>query len=246
VKQAAAAAPEATAEPSERRVDTIAATLRAQILSGKYGPGERLPSERELSDRLGVNRASAREALKQLEQLGMIEIRRGGGARVVPLERAGLGVLQHALNVAQPSRELVSQWLDVQELVISGAARFAVERGTDEEFAEAKRLMRKLCESGLAIDQAIRLLDQLTDLIARASRNVVLRMVRDGLTATAQSRSEARKRLLWSRKLLLATMRDVERALDDRDPDAAEASIRKLLRSNRESVLNVICGGPGE
>lgn len=233
---------EASAEPAERRVDSIAATLRAQILSGKYGPGERLPSERELSDRLGVNRASAREALKQLEQLGMIEIRRGGGARVVPLERAGLGVLQHVLNAASPSRELVSQWLDVQELVISGGARFAVERGTPEEFAEAKRLMRKLCEPSTPIDETIRLIDRLTDLIARAGRNVVLRMVRDGLTATAQSRGEARKRLLWSRKTLLATVRVVERALDERDPDAAEASVRKLLRSNRNLVLDVICG----
>jgi GntR family transcriptional repressor for pyruvate dehydrogenase complex len=227
---------------SESRVDAIAATLRSQILGGKYGPGERLPSERELSERLGVNRASAREALKQLEQLGMIEIRRGGGARVVPLERAGLGVLQHVLNATSPSRELVSQWLDVQELVISGGARFAVERGTPEQFAEAKRLMRKLREPNLPIDDAIRVIDQLTDVIARASRNVVLRMVRDGLTATAQSRSEARKRLLWSRKLLLATVRGVERALDERDPDAAEASVRKLLRSNRAMVLDVICG----
>jgi DNA-binding GntR family transcriptional regulator len=106
--------------------------------------------------------------------------------------------------------------------------------------------MRKLCEPKLPIDDAIRVIDQLTDVIARASRNVVLRMVRDGLTATAQSRSEARKRLLWSRKSLLATVREVERALDARDPDAAEASLRKLLRSDRALVLDVICGpAPG-
>jgi len=61
-----------------------------------------LPSERELSERLGVNRASAREALKKLEQLGIISIRRGGGARVLPLEEAGLGALSHMLSAETP------------------------------------------------------------------------------------------------------------------------------------------------
>lgn len=229
-------------EPNESRADAIAATLRSQILSGKYGPGERLPSERELSERLGVNRASAREALKQLEQNGMISIRRGGGARVVPLEEAGLGVLQHFLGGETPQRDLVAQWLDVHELVIAGGARLAVERGTAEEFAEAKRLLRRLTEPSLSGEAYIKLGDELTDLIARASRNVVLRMVRDGLTATAQRRNDARKHLRPARKELLTLARDAERALEDRDPDAAEATIRRLLRSNRALVLDLICG----
>jgi GntR family transcriptional repressor for pyruvate dehydrogenase complex len=230
------------AAPTESRADAIAATLRSQILSGKYGPGERLPSERELSERLGVNRASAREALKQLEQNGMIAIRRGGGARVLPLEEAGLGVLQHVLSADAPQRDLVAQWLDVHELIIAGSARLAVERGTAEEFARAKQLLRRLTEPSLSAEEYIQVGDQLTDLIARASHNVVLRMVRDGLTATAQRRNDARRHLRPARKVLLTLVRDAERALDKRDPDAAEAGVRKLLRSNRALVLDLICG----
>jgi GntR family transcriptional repressor for pyruvate dehydrogenase complex len=228
---------------TESRADAIAATLRSQILSGKYAPGDRLPSERELSERLGVNRASAREALKQLEQTGMISIRRGGGARVLPLEEAGLGVLQHVLSAdASPQRELVSQWLDVHELIIAGSARLAVERGTAEEFAQAKQLLRRLTEPSLSAEAYIKVGDELTDLIARASHNVVLRMVRDELTATAQRRAEARRQLMPARKVILAVVRDAERALDKRDPDAAEAGVRKLLRSNRALVLELLCG----
>jgi GntR family transcriptional repressor for pyruvate dehydrogenase complex len=232
--------------PTESRADAIAETLRSQILSGKYGPGERLPSERELSERLGVNRASAREALKQLEQNGMIAIRRGGGARVLPIEQAGLGVLQHVLRSQTPERELVAQWLDVHELVIAGGARLAVERGTAQEFAEAKRLLRRLTEPALSAEQYIRIGDEITELIARASRNVVLRMVRDGLTATAQQRNDARLQLRPSRKVIMSLVRDAERALDKRDPEAAEAGVRKLLRSNRALVLELICGAERE
>jgi GntR family transcriptional regulator, transcriptional repressor for pyruvate dehydrogenase complex len=224
------------------RAEGIAETLRAQILSGKYAAGERLPSEREIAQRTGANRSSVREALKKLEQLGMISIRRGGGARVVPLEDAGLGVLRHVLGAQQPNREFVAQWLDVHELVIAGAARFAVERGTEDEFDEAKRLLDRLVDTATSDEEFVVTADQLTDLIATASRNVVLRMVRNGLTAEAQRQNDARQRLRASRKELLPIVRDIKRAMDERDPAAAEEGVRRLLRTNRQMVLDLVAG----
>jgi DNA-binding FadR family transcriptional regulator len=229
-------------EKQASRVEEIAAELRAQIVKGKYGPGERLPSERELSERLGVNRASAREALKKLEQLGIISIRRGGGARVLPLEQAGLGALQHMLSAEVPPRELVEQWLDVHALVIAGATRLAVQRATSEEIAEAKRLARRLCDPSLSDDDYVRTNDEMTALIARASRNVVLRMVRDGLTATAQKRHDARKNIRPPRKVMLALVREAETALDARDAPAVEAIVHRLFALTRNVVLDTICG----
>jgi len=79
------------------RPEEIARVLRDDILRGRYGPGERLPSERELAAHLDANRSSVREALKKLEQLRLIEIRRGGGARVSPVDEASLDVLGHLL-----------------------------------------------------------------------------------------------------------------------------------------------------
>jgi GntR family transcriptional repressor for pyruvate dehydrogenase complex len=219
----------------------VAARLREQILGGKYEPGERLPSERELAERLGVHRSSVREALKKLEQLGMIAIR-PGGTRVLPLEQAGLGTLQHALAAKVPDRELVAQWLDVHELVIAGAARFAVERATPEEFAQAKRLLRALCSASLSDDEYLGIYDQLTELIAVASRNVVLRMVRNGLTAAANRRPDARRQVRAPRKLLLPLVGELERAMDARDPAAVEEGVRKLLRLNRALVIDFVAG----
>jgi len=230
-----------TAGPASR-AEGIAEALREQILSGKYGPGERLPSERELAMRIGANRSSVREALKKLEQLGMIAIRPGGGARVVPMEEAGLGALRHALGTKAPDRELVAQWLDVHEIVIAGAARFAVERGTKEEFDEAKRLLRRMVSSSTTDDEFVTIADQLTELVAVASRNVVLRMVRNGLTAAAQRRPDARRKVRGSRKLLLPIVNDIARAMDERNPAAAEEGVRRLLRTNREMVIDFVAG----
>ncbi|WP_152970290.1 FadR/GntR family transcriptional regulator [Frigoribacterium sp. RIT-PI-h] len=57
----------------------IARALLDYILSGQVGPGEKLPSERQLSESFGVGRSVIREALKSLGLLGLVEFRHGGG-----------------------------------------------------------------------------------------------------------------------------------------------------------------------
>ena len=59
----------------QRVAEEIVEQLRSLILTGQYPPGSKLPPERDLSKRLGVNRASLREALKKLEHLGLVRLR---------------------------------------------------------------------------------------------------------------------------------------------------------------------------
>src|SRR5580698_9030367 len=86
----------ATIAPVARQsvVDAVADRLRGDILAGRLRPGTRLPSERELSLALGVNRLTLRASLARLEALGLITTRHGAGS-VVALwrERAGLETL---------------------------------------------------------------------------------------------------------------------------------------------------------
>jgi GntR family transcriptional repressor for pyruvate dehydrogenase complex len=125
--------------------EAIVRELRDEILGGQYRPGERLPSERDLAARIGANRGSIREALKKLEQQRLIEIRPGGGARVTPVQEASLDILEHLLVVdGTPDPVLTAQCLDVLELLLTGAVRFAVERGSDEELARARELLRNM------------------------------------------------------------------------------------------------------
>ena len=57
----------------------VVESLRSMIEADSLIPGDKIPSERELSDRLNVGRSSVREALRALELLGLIETRRGEG-----------------------------------------------------------------------------------------------------------------------------------------------------------------------
>ena len=67
----------------------IHARLRADILGGVYASGEALPSERRLSEELDASRHVVREALKRLQQAGLISISQGGATRVRDWRRHG-------------------------------------------------------------------------------------------------------------------------------------------------------------
>jgi len=68
---------------------TVAREIQNMIQTGVLKPGEKIPSQRELSEQFGVSRASLREALLTLETLGMVKTEAGRGTFVTaPAERA--------------------------------------------------------------------------------------------------------------------------------------------------------------
>jgi GntR family transcriptional regulator, transcriptional repressor for pyruvate dehydrogenase complex len=67
----------------------IHARLRADILGGRYAAGDALPSERRLSEELDTSRHGVREALKRLQQAGLVSISQGGATRVRDWRRHG-------------------------------------------------------------------------------------------------------------------------------------------------------------
>jgi GntR family transcriptional regulator, transcriptional repressor for pyruvate dehydrogenase complex len=75
--------------PRQRVSDAVHEQLRAGILAGRFAPGDALPSERDLSESLGVNRHAVREALKRLDQAGLVHITQGGATRVLDWRRHG-------------------------------------------------------------------------------------------------------------------------------------------------------------
>ena len=128
----------ATLAPVTRQsvVDAVADRLRGEILSGRLRPGTRLPSERELSLALGVNRLTLRASLARLEALGLITTRHGAGTVVASWrERAGLRDARHRssreLKLADPAwHELVRSALELRRILAAEAIALAAERAT--------------------------------------------------------------------------------------------------------------------
>lgn len=85
--------------PSRPKYQRIADDLKAAIESGQYSPGDRLPGESALAEQYGVASLTARQALKILRMEGLVETKRGAGARVIdfrPIRRHGIQRLARA------------------------------------------------------------------------------------------------------------------------------------------------------
>ncbi|WP_210725896.1 transcriptional regulator GlcC [Modicisalibacter radicis] len=115
--------------PSGTRMpDAVAAKLEQLVLDGIIRPGQLLPSERRLCDKLGVSRASLREGLRVLRGKGIIETRQGRGsvvARLIP--RRDDSPLMHLFR---DHPRTLYDLLEVRALLEGESARLAALRGT--------------------------------------------------------------------------------------------------------------------
>ncbi|MCW3817444.1 GntR family transcriptional regulator [Micromonospora sp. DR5-3] len=122
--------------------DHVFGQLRDAIVSGRYRPGETLPGERELATAFEVNRHAVREALRRLQQLGLLRVSQGGATRVLDWRvHAGLDL---ALSLARsgdvlPVETLVRDMLEMRACVGIDAARLCAERGDPAITAEVVR-----------------------------------------------------------------------------------------------------------
>jgi DNA-binding FadR family transcriptional regulator len=116
---------------SADRVSQVAQQLEDDILSGKLAPGELLPSERELSARLGVSRSVVREALGRLTSLGLVRSLHGSGTRVEPPDSKQVRVgYQRLLSRPEYRLEQLAAVRLALETAIASAA--AVHRSADQ------------------------------------------------------------------------------------------------------------------
>ncbi|GAB3498480.1 FadR/GntR family transcriptional regulator [Nocardiopsis coralliicola] len=116
-------------------VDQVIGQLRAQIDSGEWGVGDRIPTESELSEQLEVGRNTVREAVRALAHAGLLEIRQGAGTFVRASSELG-GALRRRLE-----RSRTRENLEVRRALEIEAARLAAVRRTDADLAALDRTL---------------------------------------------------------------------------------------------------------
>ena len=116
-----------------RLAELVTKQLKESIFGGQYRPGQRIPSEHELVKAFGVSRVIIREAIRDLERSGLIEVRRGpkGGAVVQPMRHdAVTSVLRDVLNMGRAKvSDIMEVRLDMEPIV----AGLAAERATNQD-----------------------------------------------------------------------------------------------------------------
>lgn len=131
-------------ERSGRVSERVHEHLRREILDGNLAPGDPVPSERSLATDLQANRHAVREALKRLEQAGLVRIAQGGPTRVLDWrDSGGLEVLLDLVGGARrgaPPLELVRSVLEMRECIGVDAARRSAARAPGETRSRIDRL----------------------------------------------------------------------------------------------------------
>jgi GntR family transcriptional regulator, transcriptional repressor for pyruvate dehydrogenase complex len=112
--------------------DEAISRVKAMISSGELAPGDRLPPEKELAERLGLSRSSMREAVKALEVTRVLDVRRGDGTYVTSLEPARiLDAVSFAVDVQDDASLL--QILSVRRVLEAYATGIAAQRATEDD-----------------------------------------------------------------------------------------------------------------
>lgn len=129
----------------QRVAEEIIHQLRGLILKGSYAPGDKLPPERRLAQELGVNRASLREAIKSLEQMGLVKTRQGDGTRVLDfMQTAGVELVSHLIPIdGKPNLEVLKDVMEFRRWFGREAARLAAERHTADDLKRLDDLVAR-------------------------------------------------------------------------------------------------------
>ncbi|GAA3295782.1 FadR family transcriptional regulator [Dactylosporangium vinaceum] len=162
--------------------------IKGMITSGELGPGDRLPKESDLAERLGLSRNSLREAVKALSMIRVLDVRRGDGTYVTSLEP---DLLLDALSFVVDFHrdDTVPQFLEVRRILEPAATALAATRMTDREIVTLRSVLDELgtdstTEALVANDL------EFHRLIAAGSGNAVLCSLIDGLSGpTARART---------------------------------------------------------
>ncbi|WP_436771669.1 FadR/GntR family transcriptional regulator [Yinghuangia sp. YIM S09857] len=121
--------------------DQVAAQLRAQITSGEWPVGSRIPTEPELVEQLGVARNTVREAVRALAHTGLLDIRQGSGTYVVATSELS-GVMHRRFADADPGHVA-----EVRATLESAAARLAATRRTGKDLRQLDTWLARRAEA---------------------------------------------------------------------------------------------------
>jgi GntR family transcriptional regulator, transcriptional repressor for pyruvate dehydrogenase complex len=161
--------------------------LRASILAGEY---DQLPSERQLSQQLGASRHAVREALKRLQQSGLIRISQGGATRVRDWRRHGGLELLLDLDEVPAGLDIARPIMEMRASVGADAARRCAARANAVVRAELEARAEMLAAE-TDLDSRNTIYEAFWDLIIDGADNLAYRLALNTLVSQQCVRLDA-------------------------------------------------------
>ena len=216
----------------EKLSQSVVRQIELLILRGVLRPGERLPSERDLSEQLGVSRPSLREAVAELQERGLLTSRASAGIFVADV--IGSAFSPALIRLLSEHDEAVFDYIAFRRDLEGLAAERAAHLGSDTDLKVIDTVFGKMAAPGRRSPEEEARLDAEFHLaIIEASHNVVMlhmmramfELLREGVFYNRQVMFKQRT----TREMLLDQHRAINTALQARDAAAARAAVEAHL-----------------
>ena len=207
------------------------------MIADRFVPGSLLPTEDELAHQFRVSRIVIREAMKMLEDRGLVEVRAGRGTTVVPAkpDRVKASLYRLIRSSGTPILQEMLQLLELRGVLEESAAALAAARATENEIVEIEAALNRMCDG--TVPEEIYAADlQFHISIARASGNRFFEIVLEPLTEVFL------KQIQLSAKVDIGVKQHVEvlKAIQRRDPAAAGLAVRRLLLFTQRDIRKAL------
>jgi GntR family transcriptional repressor for pyruvate dehydrogenase complex len=217
---------------NKRLFEVVADQIRGEILSGPYKSGDYLASEKELCQSFSVGRPVIREALRMLENSGILSIRPGSGGGIF-VKRVGAEQMFNSLEaIIQFDKITVQQITEARLLIEKGALRLAMERLQAEDLERLEENVA-LAKEYVSTEGASPKSLEFHIILSEATRNPLLIVITRALFSYVEKHLlqvgpsvERKKQFLAMHELILAHIKnnDAEQAIAVLEKDINELS----------------------
>jgi GntR family transcriptional repressor for pyruvate dehydrogenase complex len=224
---------------TDRLYVKVAAQLSKLVSDGVIQPGERLPSERELAEKLNVSRPTIREAMIALELSGIVEIRTGSGIYVTE---------KKPLMVAEDKGIGPFEILEIRSILESEACSLAAKNITDEQVQQLKDTIIEMEEEEKRPDSSEKADWKFHNIIAGASQNSAISSVVNWLW---ELRNKSDLSSAFAARLRkegvhpsIQDHKDIVLALENRNADEARTAMLKHIENATTAAANYFNNDP--
>src|SRR6201996_2349031 len=211
--------------------------IQRMIVEEYATPGSRLPNEGALAERFDVSRIVIREAMKVLQDRGIVEVRAGRGTLTLAckpdLVRESL--LRVFSGQPIPTIEEMESMLELRQVLEEMSASLAAVRATDEDLARIELALAGM-ESGGSLEEGIAADVEFHPAVLRAAHNRYLEMVLDPVTSVFLQQIKLTNTAFMGLRL----HREIFEQIRERNPVAVRQAVRRLMKTTLEDSRRVL------
>jgi len=234
-------------EPVSRQSlsESVYLQLQDKIVRGELAPESALPSERALSEALAVNRGAVREAIKRLQQAGLVAVRHGGNHTIRNFEEeAGLELLPSLLvdGRGRLDIEVLRSIMAMRSALAPEVAASAAEKGGEALAAKLETLLDRMRQAERDLAQLQSLVFDFWKTLVAGSGNIAFRLAFNSMTKTYVQAWDAIRTTLEPELRDIGNLRAIAAAVRARDVQAARTAARRHIEIGRAAMDKALGG----